>query len=355
MSLFRKSRKAENDSRGKGLVLTSVLVAFLLSLNVASYGQQPPVTPDTPAEETQVKKPEPKILNPAGDRLLLNRPMGMDFDTSGKLYVADLINRRVRIFSPGKEIPDKKTIECGFQVPWGLAIDDSDRIYITDTGVHQIRLIDAEGKPQATIGRKGRAPGNFSIPAGVAIDESRQRLLVADFANHAVQILSFDGTFLGHIGAIGQSGHLGASGRREGEFRGPAGVAVDGMGRIYVTDKENCRVQIFHASGGFIGAFGHPGATAGNFDRPSGICVDEDGAIYVCDTFNSRLQIFEPPFAAALEPSFKVRKVITGKELTGGPLKLPNACAVSPSGDLYIADTGNNRIVVYPFELIEPE
>ena len=352
MSQSRNSRKL--DRRGKGLIVSSVLIALLLSVNVYSYGQQPVTAPGATAENAK-KKPTPKILNPAGDRLLLNRPMGMDFDTSGKLYVADLINRRIRIFEPGKEIPTKKTIQCGLLVPWGLALDDSDRIFITDTGVHQIRLISAEGKAKATIGRKGRAPGNFSIPAGVAIDEMRQRLLVADFANHAVQILSFDGTFLGHIGAIGQSGRLGASGRREGEFRGPAGVAVDGMGRIYVTDKENCRVQIFHSTGGFIATFGHPGATAGNFDRPSGICVDEDGAIYVCDTFNSRVQIFEPPFAAALEPTFKVRQVISGKKLTGGPFKLPNACAVSPSGDLYVADTGNNRIVVYPYELIEPQ
>ena len=111
---------------------------------------------------------------------------------------------------------------------------------------------------------------------------------------------------------------------------------------------ENCRIQIFHPDGGFIAAFGQPGAAPGNFDRPSGLAIDEDGLVCVCDTFNSRVQVFASPFATALEPKLRVRAVLTGADLPGGALRLPNKCAFAPDGTLYVSDTGNNRVVTFP-------
>jgi DNA-binding beta-propeller fold protein YncE len=295
----------------------------------------------------------PVVLNPAGDLLILNRPMGLAFNLTGELYVADLLNKRVRKFPQGQQFPSSEKIESKFLLPWSLALDRKSNIYVTDTGRNQIIAIPPSGKPK-NIGTKGQRPGTFNIPTGICVDEQRQRLLIADFANHVVQMLAFDGTFLGHIGGTTSGGLFGKAGRLEGEFRGPADVAVDSYGKIYVADKENSRIQIFQAAGRFIVTFGQAGAARGRFNRPSGLCLDHHGNIYVCDTFNNRVQIIKAPFATAMEPQFDVIKVLsTDKYPHLGPMKLPNKCAISNDGSLYVADTGNNRIIRFPPSMLE--
>jgi DNA-binding beta-propeller fold protein YncE len=78
---------------------------------------------------------------------------------------------------------------------------------------------------------------------------------------------------------------------------GPAGLAVDSYDNIYVTDRDNDRVQIFTNNGTFITSFGSEGEADGQFNRPEGIGVDPfsgTGLVYVADTGNSRIQVFKP-------------------------------------------------------------
>lgn len=295
---------------------------------------------------------KPLVLNPAGDLLILNRPMGLAFNLTGELHVADLLNKRIRVFSKGQQFPTSRKIESKFLLPWSIALDRKSNVYVADTGRNQIIIIPPSGKPKH-IGTKGQRPGTFNIPTGICVDEQRQRLLVADFANHVIQMLAFDGTFLGHIGGTTRGGLFGKAGRLEGEFRGPADVAVDSYGRIYVADKENSRIQIFHAAGQFIVTFGQSGAAKGRFNRPSGICIGHNGNIYICDTFNNRVQIIKAPFATAMKPHFEVIKVLSTENIGLGSMKLPNKCAISNDGFLYVADTGNNRIICFPPSMLE--
>ena len=296
------------------------------------------------------KKKEPWVLNPAGDLIILNRPVGLAFDITGKLYASDLLNKRIRIFKEGNPFPEKKQIKGYFSLPWSLDLDRTGNMYITDTGKNQILIISQDPKPKF-IGTKGQRPGTFNIPTGICIDEDRQRFLVADFANHVIQILSLDGTYLGHIGKTDRNGLFGKSGRLEGEFCGPSDVDIDSYGRIYVADKENSRFQIFHASGRFIASYGQSGAAKGRFNRPSGICIGPNGDVYICDTFNDRIQILRSPFAGAMEPEFEVIRVIKpDRRSKTGPLKVPNKCVISNDGNLYVSDTGNNRIIVFPLD-----
>jgi tripartite motif-containing protein 71 len=88
----------------------------------------------------------------------------------------------------------------------------------------------------------------------------------------------------------------GTSGSEVGQFMGPAGLAVDSNDNIYVTDRDNDRIQIFTSNGTFIRAIGSQGSEDGQFNRPEGVGVDpysNTGLVYVGDTGNSRIQVFK--------------------------------------------------------------
>jgi DNA-binding beta-propeller fold protein YncE len=86
----------------------------------------------------------------------------------------------------------------------------------------------------------------------------------------------------------------GSKGTADGQFQGPSGLSIDANDNIYVTDKNNNRIQIFTSDGQFLTKFGETGSGDGQLSGPEGVGVDkESGAVYVADTGNSRIQLFE--------------------------------------------------------------
>ena len=87
---------------------------------------------------------------------------------------------------------------------------------------------------------------------------------------------------------------MGDKGTADGQFQGPSGLSIDANDNIYVTDKNNNRIQVFTSDGQFITKFGEPGSGNGQLIDPEGVGVDkESGAVYVADTGNNRIQLFE--------------------------------------------------------------
>ena len=76
-------------------------------------------------------------------------------------------------------------------------------------------------------------------------------------------------------------------------FYGPRGVAIDGRGRVYVTDTGNKQVMIYDREGKFLSKFGSVGLGPGEFDEPVGIAVFADQYLAVADTWNQRVQVFD--------------------------------------------------------------
>lgn len=111
---------------------------------------------------------------------------------------------------------------------------------------------------------------------------------VADYLNDRIATFSLAGKPLGEVGA---------SGTGPGQFDAPAGVVVDGTGRIYVADFFNQRVQILDRQGKFIRQFGKTGKkgiSAGMFNYPTDVALLPDGALVVADAYNDRIQVFSP-------------------------------------------------------------
>jgi DNA-binding beta-propeller fold protein YncE len=226
-----------------------------------------------------------------------NNPVDVGLGRDGVLYVLNRAGSDIELRMPYKrvtmctldedylgEFSTGGTGDGQMMWPAAIAIDDEERIYISDEALDRISFFDKQGRFLGKWGVKGRGAGEFDRPAGIAFDRE-QRLLVVDGLNNRVQRYTKDGRFLGQWGTGGSS---------PGELNLPWGIAVDRAGDVYVADWRNDRIQKFDAQGKFLAGYGASGRGDGQFSRPTGVAVDADGNIYVADWGNERVQMLAP-------------------------------------------------------------
>jgi tripartite motif-containing protein 71 len=216
--------------------------------------------------------------------------------------------------------------------PAGLAVDADGTLYVIDSLKNQIRVFDRDGKPVATWGERGSAPGQFRFTDGsdfwgdVALGPDGN-LYVLDSFNDRVQVLGPDGTFLREWGETGTAA---------GQFVAPDGITVDRAGRVYVTDD---RVQIFDREGRFLAAWAPSEAEGEPLQDPADVAVDAAGMVSVTDHASDRIVRFDADGT-----------VIEAIGETGdhpGQLMGPWGVAVDAAGNLYVAEYHGNRIQVF--------
>jgi DNA-binding beta-propeller fold protein YncE len=214
-------------------------------------------------------------------------PYGVVTDSKGNLYVAD--GKVGAVFMFNTETKELTMIKHGVQARFGdiigLAIDDSDRLFVSDTKMHRILVFDKQHKVEGSIG------DGIIDPGGMAVDNENRFLYVADAALD--QVIVYDADKLNLIRKIGTAGK-GHTLTEPGQFSVPTNVALDADNNLYVTDTYNNRVEIFDADGNFIRQFGKAGDRPGAFSRPKGIAVDVDGHVWVADAVEDRVQCFTP-------------------------------------------------------------
>jgi DNA-binding beta-propeller fold protein YncE len=252
--------------------------------------------------------------------------------------------------------------------PFGLALDESGSLCITDTGANVVCLYDEAGKKWHRWDRAGKirfvAPvavakkgdvlfvadsglarvlafnttgqllfqinHDLGRPVGLAI--LNDRLYVADVGRHCIAVFDLNGNFIFRFGRHGAD---------PGDFNYPTHASADGQGHLLVTDSMNSRVQIFDADGHFLSAIGSAGDTSGHFGRPKGVAVDKLGHIYVMDALYNNVQIFDP--------SGKLLLILGGSGIAPGEFALPNGIAISADNRIYVADCLNHRIQVFQY------
>jgi DNA-binding beta-propeller fold protein YncE len=212
-------------------------------------------------------------------------PYGIAVDSKGLVYVADQKVGAVFIFNT--ETHDTQLIRNGYEAHFGwingLAIDDDDRLFVSDGKMHRVMIF----SPKHEV--EGQITDGLVDPVGLAIDTANRFLYVVDTQQDQVIVYDADTLkLLRRIGTGGKNHYL----TTPGDFGAPQGVALDADGNVYVTDTLNNRVEIFDADGNFISLFGKHGDGPGYFSRPKGIAVDADGHIWVADEMEDRLQAF---------------------------------------------------------------
>lgn len=215
-------------------------------------------------------------------------PNGVAVDSKGKVYVADSKVRAVFIVDPetGKYEMIKSGVDAKFQWLTGIMIDETDRLFVSDSGMKRVNVFDPQHKLESTITEKLMDPG------GIAIDEENRLLYVTDAEQDLVQVYDADPPYK-YIRSLGKPDTKHTS-TVPGEFSKPTAVAVDKDGNVYVSDTWNNRIESFDAEGNFIRTFGKAGDGPGYFARPKGISIDGDGHLWICDQVQDRVQVYTP-------------------------------------------------------------
>jgi hypothetical protein len=166
----------------------------------------------------------------------------------------------------------------------GIAVDDTDRVYLFNRGTTPIVVLDRSGTFLSAWGQ-----GQFANPHGAHIGAD-QCLYLTDNGDHTVRKFSLDGRLLLEIGEPGQPAGF-MSGR---PFCRCTHTALSPEGDIYVSDGYgNACVHKFSPDGTHLLTWGRPGTAPGEFNLPHNICCDCDGWVYVADRENSRIQVFD--------------------------------------------------------------
>jgi len=213
----------------------------------------------------------------------LPSPVALAAGLSGEVYVTDSRLAAVYVIEAGKSEAVKVPLEALLARPTGLALDrPSGRLYLVDTGSHEVKIFARDGALLKRFGRRGTGSGEFNYPTMIWMNDSSE-LLVTDSLNFRIQVFDSAGNFLRKFGEVGDGA---------GDQAQPKGIATDSTGNVYIVDSMMHAVQIFDPSGVFLFKLGFRGEAPGQFLLPAGIFIGERDTIYVADSYNGRIQVF---------------------------------------------------------------
>lgn len=350
-----RPRRRVINAAGARWIGVAIIVVGLLSAGLAALKLASPTA--SPGEYTVVDG--------------LSRPNGIAIDAAGAILILD--GNRVRKVSGGALTLVAGTGTSGFSgdgesaklarlnllvypgtVAHGLAVDSGGNVYIADYGNHRIRKVSAAGTITTIAGTDtgggsgdGGPATNAQLwyPRGLAVDRQSGNLYIADSGTNRVRVIDAQGI----IHAFAGSGDPGDSGDGDvaltARFNGPTGLAFEQKsGNLYIADSTNNRVRKVTRDGkittiagtGAIGRGGDGGnATKATLNVPVAITTDDRGDVFVADSGNNR-----------------VRRIDAGGTITTiaprTALSTPLGVAVDSSGFVLVTDTYNNRVMKLP-------
>ena len=243
-----------------------------------------------------------------------------------------------------------------FTQPKNLAADNAGNVFVVDGSV--IRKVTAEGivtTIAGTAGVSGSADGqgtnaSFNNPIGIAIDQSNN-LYVADFMNSTIRKITPGGMVSTFAGLAGNNGSVDANGT-SARFYFPVGVAVSPNGNIYVSDSVNETIRQITPNGdvttlaGLARSYGYADGTgsAARFHNPCGLAADASNNVYVADEVNEVIRKVTPSGVVTTLAGYPGSSGAADGTGNAARFYSLNSVAVDSSGNIYVADTSNQAI-----------
>ena len=320
------------------------------------------------------------------------QPENLAVDANGNLYVADLQNSRVLFYPAGSTTATRVYGQSGsfttgsagtvsansLNNPYGLAVDSSGGLYVADWGNNRVLYYSA-GSTTATrvYGQNGSFTtinyqtnngvnaNSLSGPQSVALDSSGN-LYVADTLNS--RVLFYPAGLTTATQVYGQGGILTNSGSNNGgisasSLSAPFAVSLDSSNDLYVADSGNNRVlfypynsttatRVYGQGGNFAtNTANNGGVSANTLDSPQSVALDSSGDLYVADYFNNRILFYLFGSTTATRVYGQGNSFTSASAHTdANSLSNPAASVLDNNGNLYVADKSNNRVLEYgPF------
>jgi len=167
-------------------------------------------------------------------------PARLAHDKMGNIYVAGSYYLGVLLLSNQGQLleilsPEEEDRKVHIN---SVTIDQTGKIYLVSEEVSHIYVYDENRKFLFKFGEKGGSTGKLSRPLAVGVDSRNGRMYVVDYMRHTISAYDKEGTYLFEFGGLGWG---------EGWFQYPRDIAVDSMGRIFVADTFNNRIEVFQA------------------------------------------------------------------------------------------------------------
>ncbi len=238
----------------------------------------------------------------------------------------------------------------------GFDVDAAGNVYVAVTASNQVWKFNPTGSSFVadtnfgfggfigdTNGMTGTINGVFNAPFDVAVSPDGGTISVSDSGNDRIQQFSAsNGVFIATFGTNGTD---------IGQFSTPKGLTYDSVGTLYIADSGNNRIALAQNLG-VVGVTGTNGTALGQFNGPVNISADERG-VYVADTGNNRIQSFDP---TAPDGLFSIDPSSIRFAVSSG-LNQPAAVAAAynlTNETFYVADTANNRVLLYMLAADDP-
>jgi uncharacterized protein (TIGR03437 family) len=283
---------------------------------------------------------------------------------SGKLYVSDSLNFRIRVISGGNintyvgngtEGYSGDTLQAAsaeIAVPGGICMDGQGQLYVADTANDVIRKISPSGviNTIAGVGSAGYSGDNgvatnaqLNNPLDVAVDAAAN-VYIADSDNNAIRQIDVNNGYI--------STYIG-TGATSNTLSHPVAVTVDSAGNLYISDAGNHRIAKYaagvvttYAGNGVDGYSGDGGpATAAEISNPQQLVFDAAGNLYFADSTNGRIRMVTPAgIITTIAGNGLPAYTGDGGLASVASFFVPEGVAVDPGGNVYVSDTQNNVI-----------
>jgi len=312
----------------------------------------------------------------------LSSPLGVAFDSSNNVYIADRYPNNRVLFYVGTSTTASRVYGSANSLffPGGVAVDGSNNVYIAGrfdnrvlfyvgTSTTASRVYGQLGNfTSGTANNGGISANSLFFAAGVAVDGSNN-VYIADRSNH--RVLFYVGTSTTASRVYGQLGNFTSGtwvGRNNGGISAnslfsPVGVAVDGSNNVYISDTSNNRVlfyvgtsttasRVYGQLGNFTsGPSNNGGISANSLSFPNGVAVDSSNNVYIADSSNHRVLIYVGTSTTATRLYGQLGSFTSGTPNNGGisanSLSFPDGVAFDSSDNVYIADSSNNRVLFF--------